>query len=850
MLSKSLPAASRLFPSVLKLTSAPSLQVKTLVYLVTLRLAPSHPDEALLSINSFQRDLSDHSPLIRGMALRVLSGLAVTMAAPLMQMAIAKSVRDPSFYVRRIAADAIGKCYELSPSALPDLVPHLSTLLGDRHPAVLGSALLAYQSTVPAQYDLLHPHFRRICTALVDVDEWNQPTVLKILAAYARLNINAPTQEQASKVLDPKSEKIVPGRSKWGQDLDKDLELLLAKAEPLLSSRNPAVVLSTAHFYLSLLPLSSPFHTTLVQPILSLIRLHPSQSFIALLFIKRVHALRPDLFAANNRAFLPRSIVSGESPFITAEKVDLLVDLSISQASTDSVKFALSELQELVLHRSEPLVVGRAVKALGRLAMSRAVADADMMDKCTDVLLSALKEHKRQQQQRPDDSSTGPSATANLPSIAHQAMSVLSQLITARSDADPASLLVRGHMLYKLSHLLFKPDTSSSDAKLLLKSSVTDPKGRATIYWLLGQFCNSPIRVEDSSASTDAETTKSLASTILPDILRKSALHFCKESPEVKLAILTFSAKLVVTTAAGEGDNSATQAIATIHAHLLQLARYDASFDVRDRARYYKSLTSGVVDGKKEQDEEAQDDDVATAGVRLRREQVAMVLFGPQEEPSAAPEPSSSLSSSPSRTTTTKDAGYLLDPQVIIPSSSAFISHSHQHAFTLPQWQSDPSQLPPPSVRDASAPTAAAAAPSSVASLSSDFLTSGSVSATTGTSTSASKAPSPLTTRTSSPIPSAPAVTRQGKGKYRDLDAFLDESSSESEESSSSSSSGSEEESEEEDEEEEEDSEDESEGEEEEADEESEHDDDDAETRPMTTSIPRLSGEMTQNQWA
>lgn len=241
MISKSLPASNHLFPSVLKLTSAQSLQVKTLVYLVTLRLAPSQPDIALLSINSFQRDLSDSSPLIRGMSLRVLSGLGVKMAAPLMEMAIAKGVRDPSFYVRRIAADALGKCFELDSSTLSSLLPHLSSLLGDRHPSVLGSALLAFNCTVPDRYDLLHPHFRRICHGLVDIDEWNQPVTLRVLAGYARTYLHRLSTEESRAVLEGKAEKLVAGRSKWGTGLDKDLELLLSKAEPLLLSRTSAV---------------------------------------------------------------------------------------------------------------------------------------------------------------------------------------------------------------------------------------------------------------------------------------------------------------------------------------------------------------------------------------------------------------------------------------------------------------------------------------------------------------------------------------------------------------------------------------------------------------------------------
>lgn len=71
------------------------------------------PDEALLAINTFQKDLSDINPLVRAWALRAMSGIRVRVVLPLVVMAINKCARDPSPYVRRCAAHAIPKVYSL-----------------------------------------------------------------------------------------------------------------------------------------------------------------------------------------------------------------------------------------------------------------------------------------------------------------------------------------------------------------------------------------------------------------------------------------------------------------------------------------------------------------------------------------------------------------------------------------------------------------------------------------------------------------------------------------------------------------------------------------------------------------
>lgn len=71
------------------------------------------PNEALLSINCFQKDLGDTNPLVRACALRTMAGIRLHVIAPIVLVAAGKCARDPSVYVRKCAASALPKLHDL-----------------------------------------------------------------------------------------------------------------------------------------------------------------------------------------------------------------------------------------------------------------------------------------------------------------------------------------------------------------------------------------------------------------------------------------------------------------------------------------------------------------------------------------------------------------------------------------------------------------------------------------------------------------------------------------------------------------------------------------------------------------
>lgn len=67
----------------------------------------------MLSINCFQKDLSDTNPLVRAWALRAMSGIRLHAIGPIVLVALGKCAKDPSSYVRKCAANALSKLNDL-----------------------------------------------------------------------------------------------------------------------------------------------------------------------------------------------------------------------------------------------------------------------------------------------------------------------------------------------------------------------------------------------------------------------------------------------------------------------------------------------------------------------------------------------------------------------------------------------------------------------------------------------------------------------------------------------------------------------------------------------------------------
>ncbi len=186
---------SDFFPHVVKLVGVPNLEVRKMVYIYLARYAnhdSSCRELALLSINAFQRGLADREPLLRSLALRVLTCMDVPDVLQLQILGVRTCCKDSSPYVRKCAANAVCKLHprclatgdDVQAEQLVDIITRL--LEEDGSTMVLTSAIIAFCEICPHRLDLLHRCFRKVCHLLTDMDEWGQVVVMDVFMQYCR----------------------------------------------------------------------------------------------------------------------------------------------------------------------------------------------------------------------------------------------------------------------------------------------------------------------------------------------------------------------------------------------------------------------------------------------------------------------------------------------------------------------------------------------------------------------------------------------------------------------------------------------------------------------------------------
>jgi vesicle coat complex subunit len=553
------------FSSIVKNVASPNIEIKKLVYIYLLFHAEQEPDLALLSINTIQKSLSDGNPQVRALALKTMSGIRVPAISQIVSLAIKRGLGDMSPYVRKAAASAIPKCYRLDPNTLPQLLEYLSTLLGDRQYYVAGAAVKAFMEICPDRIDLVHKHYRSLVKKLVDMDEWSQLATLRLMTIYSRKCFPKRTRRVKKSngnqgFYGEEEEAEEEDTGEVVQVLDPDLELLLRSIKPLLQSRNSAVVVAVVRCYINL---GTPeYINASVGPLIALLRGPQDIQHIALYNIVSVCLMRPEAFVKYASHFL---VHSTDPPQIWELKLELLT-LIFPHCDLYMKSLILNELEHFS-RGSDKELVREAVRAIGRCAQS----DSRTSGRCLRLLLKQIT-----------------SLDGNLVA---ESLTVIRHLI----QQDPGS---HTNTVIRLAKNL---DTA------------TNPRARATIIWLVGEFAG--VNGEDNVAA---------------DVLRILAKGFADEAEPAKLQIVLLAAKVYLhhLNRSDVGADNATAApvqesshnylpeenegfaelgspqhstysppepepehpIVALWNYILMLARYDTSYDLRDRTRLYKAL--------------------------------------------------------------------------------------------------------------------------------------------------------------------------------------------------------------------------------------------------------------------
>ena len=101
----------------------------------------------------------------------------------------------------------------------------------------------------PERTDLIHVNYRKLCSILVDVEEWGQVVIIGMLTRYARTQFvdpngaNAMVMSEKEKPFyeDNSDQEEMASKKEEPASIDPDLRLLLRNTKPLLQSRNASV---------------------------------------------------------------------------------------------------------------------------------------------------------------------------------------------------------------------------------------------------------------------------------------------------------------------------------------------------------------------------------------------------------------------------------------------------------------------------------------------------------------------------------------------------------------------------------------------------------------------------------
>ncbi|SGY20499.1 BQ5605_C016g08077 [Microbotryum silenes-dioicae] len=404
---------SPLYPEVIACLSIEMLDIKKMVYLYLINYARVRPEmvkhamPGFLAVSrpwlvgrsrvgrkpggltcavlfDYAQDAGDRNALIRALAIRTMSYLAVPEVLKALVDPLHACLRDRDPYVRKTAAICVAKLY-MHDRRLVDkegFVNQVKDLLGDPNPTVVANAVAAL-TEISERSESIHLRLNttvasRLVSAMGECSEWGQTYILEALMYYV-------PEEHA------------------------DAELLAERIAIRLQHSNSAVVLTTVKVILYLMnymgsrevvdnmcrklspPLGEPSrsieagwgnlssHHLFRGHTVTLLSSGYEVQYVALRNIHLIIQRRPSVLKNDVRVFFCKY---NDPIYVKLAKLEIIYRL----ANEKNVEQVLAELKE---YASEVDVefVRKAVRSIGRLAIKIASA----ADLCITALLALVK---------------------------------------------------------------------------------------------------------------------------------------------------------------------------------------------------------------------------------------------------------------------------------------------------------------------------------------------------------------------------------------------------------------------------------------------------------------------------
>ena len=112
---------SSLFTDIVKNSMTTDMELKKLIYLYIINYAKSHPDLAILAINTLRKDSRDEmNPFLRALAVRTMGCIRVPQITEYLLDPLKHALKDEDSYVRKTAVICVSKLYDVTPELIEE----------------------------------------------------------------------------------------------------------------------------------------------------------------------------------------------------------------------------------------------------------------------------------------------------------------------------------------------------------------------------------------------------------------------------------------------------------------------------------------------------------------------------------------------------------------------------------------------------------------------------------------------------------------------------------------------------------------------------------------------------------
>jgi len=332
---------SRLFTDMMMAVNTRDLVIKKMVYQYLCYYAQTQQEQALLCINSLQKDCRDADPHVRGLALRSLCGLSVPSLREYIEDPLKQGLVDSSEYVRKIAACGFAKLWRMEPDVVnsdPEILDTLYNMLRDKSCGVVVNVIHSLNEILKDEggMSINKAIINHLLGRFNSFNQWGKCAILELLSKY--------TPETESDIFD-----------------------IMNIMEMQMNSSNSAVVLSAVKVFLKLTngrpALQKQVSARVLSPLITLMG-NPRHyiAYPVVAHIKMLVERYPEDYAIHYQYFFCRH---NDPPVMKELKVAIMVKLAVVHPDPHSI---ITELSEYVGDNDEKQS-RLAIKAIGKITL-------------------------------------------------------------------------------------------------------------------------------------------------------------------------------------------------------------------------------------------------------------------------------------------------------------------------------------------------------------------------------------------------------------------------------------------------------------------------------------------------